>query len=136
MALFLILLLAGCGPARSDSQVEEDARALAEIYCKAQMLRAERFQLADEIRFLEDSIMMFPDAPETKNRELALQELQATTTSMWQRTKSVADSINRLLDSFYKGNYPEKADRSRLDKELEKVMRDVCDVNPASDLLK
>lgn len=129
LALFIILFSAGCSTSLSDQQVEADARQLAQIYCQAQQLRTERFQLADDIRMLEDTLMMYPDAPESAARKKTLDNLQAGTTDMWQRTKSMADSINQLLETFYKGNYPEKEDRIRLDKALEKVMLEVCATN-------
>jgi cell division protein FtsB len=129
LALFIILFSAGCTTTLSDQQVEADARQLAQIYCQAQELRTERFKLADDIRMLEDTLMMYPDAPESAARKIALENLQAGTTDMWRRTKTMADSINHLLETFYKGSYPEKADRNRLDQALEKVMHEICATN-------
>lgn len=136
VAFFILLVLTSCQSVPSSQDVEKDAQALAALYCRAQDLREERFKLADDIRFLEDSIATFPDAPETTTRKQTLIDLQGTTDDMWLRTKKLADSIDNLLSDFYKEKYPEKEDRSRLDEALMQVINSECPPTSSQDTLR
>ncbi|HAO48391.1 MAG TPA: hypothetical protein DCR35_03265, partial [Runella sp.] len=49
------LLMLGCQK-NNQAQLENDAQLMAQLECQARQLKEERFKVANDIRFMEDSL--------------------------------------------------------------------------------
>lgn len=120
-----LLFLLACGAGPSQEQVEADGRMLAELQCEARGLQRERFKLADDIRFLEDSLVQFPSPADTLRRQ-RLDALKGRTEDMWLRTKRMAEIISDTLAHLHRTRYQQPEERQRLDEALQKAFAALC----------
>ena len=125
--LLLVLFVFACGPDFSEEQLQKDGMTLAELQCAAKKLKDERFKLADDIRFLQDSLIILKaDTMRAAACRTRLDSLQGTTEEMWRRTKIMADSVNHTLERLQKETYHSKAARKQLDAAQEKAFGEIC----------
>lgn len=127
-ALWAILacLVAACGQQVTNEQVLADAAMLANLQCEAKKLQDERFQLATDIRLLEDSLYMEPDTARAAIYRTKLDKLSSGKEDIALRTKLMADSITHVLDGLYKGIYKDTAGRRLLDVALTAQFEKTC----------
>lgn len=131
LSLFLLaFLIFGCSekkPGITEEQIQKDGRTLAELQCAAKKLKDERFKLADDIRFLEDSIQLVrKDRAKMARYRFRLDSLKNTTEDMWRRTKIMADSVNHTLERLHKETYLDLEIRKQLDAAQEKAFGEIC----------
>jgi hypothetical protein len=123
-----LCFLLACGSGASQEQVEADGRMLAELQCEAQGIQHERFKLADDIRFLEDSLIHFPSPADTLRKQ-RLEALKGRTEDMWLRTKGMAEIISDTLAHLHRTRYQQPEERQRLDEALQKAFAQICPAN-------
>ncbi len=102
----------------SEETLKTDGAYLATLQCEAKKLQKERFQLAQDIRQLEDSVKYSTDSVALPSYKTKLDELVGSKEDMHLRTKTMADSITNVLNGFYEGTYKDTADRKLLDASL------------------
>lgn len=125
--LALVLLLSACGaPKLSEETLQADAAMLANLQCEAKKLQDERFQLATDIRMLEDSILNATDSTLIPAYQAKLDALTGTKEDMALRTKTMADSITHVLEQLHQGTYKDTADRKLLDVALSGQYEQLC----------
>jgi hypothetical protein len=124
---FIIALLISA-PVFSCNQKKQDnlqslANEFAEVECKAISIREQRFQLANTIRFTEDTLRQMKTADSSRLKQ-KLQVLNTEKQAILQRSLLLADSIHRHLDSLIANDLKDKADKEKfnnlLNVELEK----------------
>jgi hypothetical protein len=97
---WILLLFSSCGD--KGPQIDSLAADLANFECRAEKLKDLRFQLADKIRFTQDTMLhTAPDTMQMHNDLLAMdQQKQMILTQSLQ----LADTIKQKLD-FIRANY-------------------------------
>jgi hypothetical protein len=119
-------LLVSCNSKISDETLKSDGTYLATLQCEAKKIQEERFQLAQDIRQLEDSVQYSTDSVALPGYKAKLDELVGSKDDMHLRTKTMADSITKVLNSFYEGTYKDTADRKLLDVALKTAFEVTC----------
>ncbi len=126
-AIALGLFFASCaGNKLSEETLKADAQHLATLQCEAKKLQEERFQLANDIRMLEDSIMIAPDSISKQGYIEKLAVLTPNKEDVGLRTKTMADSISRTITALQEGTYKDTADRKLLDAALLSEFERLC----------
>ena len=100
---------------------------MAELECRAISLRNQRFQLANTIRFAEDSILknLTADSGKIKSELVLLQQQKE---SLLQRSLSLSDTIRKQLDSLEKNVFNGAESKQQFNDELQKAMSNLdCD---------
>lgn len=126
--LLILLASQACNnPSGEIETLEEDAAYLANLQCQAKALQKERFALAQEKNTLEDSILRFQNDPNVyPGLQERLEQFEPRAEDMWQRTKKMADSIQSVMDGYWKGTYKDTADRRLLDAALMESFQEIC----------
>jgi hypothetical protein len=114
----------GCRHQTKTLSLDQDSKLLATLFCEAKLLRLERFQLADQIRFTEDSILQFPE--KQKYFQPLLDSMNKLIEPIHQKTKDKAEQIKLLQKKLYDSIYISKEDRIFLDQEFLKVSKEMC----------
>jgi len=126
LVVLVALLVASCASNGSESTLQTDAAHLAQLQCEAKKLQEERFQLATDIRLLEDSIRTGQDSLLIQAQQAKLDKLVAGKEDMWLRTKAMADSVTLTLSNFHEGTYKDTADRKLLDVAMMSEFERIC----------
>lgn len=126
LALLLSLLVSCNNNEISEETLQADADMLANLQCDAKKLQEERFQLANNIRFLEDSVMATQDSMLLIGYKAKLADLAPQKESVLERTKIMADSISKTMMKLQQGTYKDTADRKLLDVALNKKFEQIC----------
>lgn len=115
------LLMLGCKK-NNQAQLENDAQLMAQLECQARQLKEERFKVANDIRFMEDSL--------TKNKlrlsPEKIAEIDSVKESYTLRTGELADKITKTMDSLFATTYRSQEEREQLDEATEKVLQKIC----------
>lgn len=115
------LLVLGCKK-DNQAQLENDAQLMAKLECQARQLKEERFKVANDIRFMEDSL--------TKNKlrlsPKKIAEIDSVKESYTIRTGELADKITKTMDSLFSTTYHSPEERQQLDEATEKVLQKIC----------
>jgi len=90
------------------------------------MLRMQRFELADQIRFTEDSLSKIKSDDGQAAFILRLDSLQKLVDPLAVKTKILADSINATQKGFYQKSYLTKETRLVLDQAFQKRIDEIC----------
>lgn len=124
-ALFLSLLLSSfsCKHQTKTLSPDLDSKLLATLFCEAKLLRLERFQLADQIRFTEDSLYNFRKT-KVLSASPGFHERAYRTSSS--KNKEKAEQIKLLQKKLYDSIYISREDRIFLDQEFLKVSKEMC----------
>lgn len=96
---------------------------MADLYCEAKSLRIRRFELADQIRFAEDSAQ---EGKGDLGSTPRLDSLNQMISPLADLTKILADSINALQQRFYQQDYYTKEKRKLLDQAFLKRIEEIC----------
>jgi hypothetical protein len=123
--LCIIPFLLSCNPNREEQRLDDDSSLLARLYCEAKTLRIQRFDLADQIRFTEESLLEGggQGLPELSTR---LDSLKKLVIPLADQTKVLSDSIDGLQQKFYRQAYSSKMQRKRLDLAFQKWIELLC----------
>ncbi len=96
----------------------------ANLECRAIELRKQRYQLADEMRFTDDTMLSDTSSEETKARmKDKLMKLDAGKDGLVNHGLQLADTIQKRLDSLIQGPLKQMEDRKEFDKLLEAELK-------------
>lgn len=98
---------------------------LAQLYCEAKLLRIQRFELADQIRFLEDSMALHRD----EQHPVLSRQLDSLNTLIGPlsiSTKVLADSIESTQKAWYTKKYQTPDQKKKLDQGFQKAITILC----------
>ncbi|MEP7323757.1 MAG: hypothetical protein ABI761_17660 [Saprospiraceae bacterium] len=122
--ILLMICVVSCNSI-DNNQLDRDSQLLAGLYCKAKEIRIRRFDLADRIRFTEDTLIM----KEFKSNffyQKRLDSLSAFKEPLTNLTKILSDSIfitqKKLYSKIY--NSPEK--KNLLDLAFKQAVEKIC----------
>jgi hypothetical protein len=115
------LSVLGCQK-NNQEQLDKDAKLMATLECEARQLKEERFKIANDIRFMEDSLMKH-HIPLTASQR---QQIDSVKTVLTMRTGKLADKITKTMDSLFVANYQTPEQRQTFDAATEKMLQEVC----------
>ena len=95
--------LFSCTGTTSESRepsLEAIVNDFAPLECRAVALREQRFALANQIRFTEDTLRSIADKKDTLRLHAILADLNDRRTTTTQQSLQLADSIKHTLDSL------------------------------------
>ena len=119
----LILLTAGgsCKPHRTDIGIL--VSGFADIECRAMRLRNSRFELANEIRFTEDTLMQTKNHSDSVRLKARLDSLNPEQEKIAELSRILADSIRINFDLLTKQHLANKEDTFNFNKQLNDTLR-------------
>lgn len=123
---FLTSAFYNCGTKTNELQLLVNSQLLAGLYCEAKFLRIQRFELADQIRFAEDSLSKIRSDDQHTTLILRLDSLQNLIEPLAKQTKALADSIHATQQGFYQKFYNTKEKRTVLDQAFQKRIQENC----------
>lgn len=118
-SFLVITLLASCKSEPSKETKSDAVQLMADLHCEAVSFRKARFELADKMRFMEDTLIQPTTADSVKVR--LKQELDALTPykdSVVTGGLELAKVIKSKLDSLIEQEFTEQSQRELFDAEL------------------
>jgi hypothetical protein len=119
----LTLLIASC---KTDKKEENDVKAIvarfAELECRAVSLREKRFELANQMRFTQDTLMRTPAPQEASRLKLKLEAFNKDKEALVAQSLALADSIKNSLGDLMKNNFKTEQDKRVFDDMLNKTL--------------
>ncbi len=115
--MVICMIMLSCQGDKKPYDVPAEAvEHLADLQCQARALKRERIALADTIRFREDRLLSGQVSEDEKDfLEQYMIEVEADKDDMYQRTKTMADSIKSLQMELWQTYFPDPDDRTILD---------------------
>lgn len=95
----------------------------ADIECRAIQLREHWFHLANEIRFIQDTIAKKNDKVEKARLKRKLEELNILKESILQSSLTIADSIHQILDSLNRQYLNDTANKRKFNEVLKSMLQ-------------
>ncbi len=111
-----ILLLYSCGEKHT---MAEEASRLAERECRAMALREQRFTLANQIRFTQDTMLKAPPGTDTMPYSEKLRFYNSEKERLTNESRLLADTIRQQLDSLQKTIINNPQEQKQFDQLLE-----------------
>lgn len=115
------LFLVRCGKDEK-AELEKNAQLMAVLECEARQLKEERFNAANEIRLMEDSLAKH-------HMELTVsqnQHIDSVKNEYTLRTGQLANKITKTMDSLFAVSYQTPEERQMFDVAVEKRLQEVC----------
>jgi hypothetical protein len=101
---------------------ETDVALMADLRCEAQQLKNKRFEVANVLRFRNDSLAKL-DIPLT---DLQKQEEDSIRQRLTLRTGEVAVRLTRTMDSLFEIHYKTVEQRQAFDVAVERKVQEMC----------
>ena len=89
----------------SNADVGKWVMGIADVECKAISLREQRFALANEIRFAQDTLMQTKDKTDTVRLSNKIAKLTKQKESILNQSLAIADSIKSQLDTLKSNHF-------------------------------
>ncbi|RDB05733.1 hypothetical protein [Runella aurantiaca] len=107
---------------KDGGQFEKDVQLMANLECEARQLKEERFNAANDIRLMEDSLAKhhLPLSPAQSQR------IDSVKTAYTLRTGQLAEKITKTMDSLFAVSYKTIEQRQAFDAATEKKLQEVC----------
>lgn len=115
------LTMLGCKK-NNQEQLDKDAKLMATLECEARQLKEERFKIANEMRFMEDSLAKCKIALTAAQS----QQMDSVKNVYTVRTGALADKITKTMDSLFSMTYHNPEERQQLDEATEIVLQKIC----------
>ena len=120
LLLFSVLSTSSCSRKNNLSDKISD---FADIECRAVRLREFRFDLANKIRFAEDTLMHTHLQSDSLRLQARLNFLRPQQDSVAIVSRNLADSIRLKFDNLTKGELKTKADQRKFNNELNDTLK-------------
>lgn len=117
----IVILMMSCQE-NAKQQLEKDAKLMATLECEARQLKEYRFKVANDIRFMEDSLMKTAKALTATQSK----EIDSIRNELTLRTGGLADKITKTMDSLFTLQYKTTEQRHEFDVATEKILQEVC----------
>lgn len=119
IVLIGIGFLSACGSKEEKEAVIDPVEWMADLHCEAVELRKARFELADEMRFIQDTIML-PETSDSLKMKLQakLDKLEPYKDSVVTRSLDLAKVIKFKLDSLIENELEFGEERKAFDERL------------------
>ena len=119
LIIFVVAAFVACENEATKEVGEDPVQWMADLHCEAVSLRKARFELADKMRFIEDTLILPNTSDSTKAvLQTQLNDLQPYKDSVVNRSLDLAKVIKFKLDSLIEHEFIETAQRKAFDAEL------------------
>lgn len=120
--LFYCVLLAACCACNRPATVDNKAKLeqLADRSCRAISIRKQRFLLADQIRFAQDTLLQTKSKADSDRLQVRLKIYLTQKPELLKQSLALADTIHRQLDSLMP--YTDKVAQKRFTKSLDSLL--------------
>ncbi len=119
LIIFVVAAFVACENEATKEVGEDPVQWMADLHCEAVSLRKARFELADKMRFIEDTLILPNTSDSTKAvLQTQLNDLQPYKDSVVNRSLDLAKVIKFKLDSLIEQEFIETAQRKAFDAEL------------------
>ena len=110
-----------CGPSKI---LDKKANEIAGLECRAISLREQRFALANQFRFTQDSLLHLTSSADSAH---LIQEISVYTSEknkLLQQSLQLADTIHLALDSLRKYVFTSPDDKKLFDQKLKNALKE------------
>lgn len=115
----LLIAFASCESEPAKQEGIDPVQLMADLHCEAVTLRKARFELADKMRFMEDTLMQPSTSDSSKAvLQFRLTDLEPYKDSVVTRSLDLAKVIKFKLDSLIEREFTEKSQREAFDTQL------------------
>lgn len=121
IALLTVIVFVSACQQEEQSQFKsaDPVQLMANLHCEAVSLRKARFELADKMRFMEDTLIQSITSDSTKARlQFELTSLEPYKDSVVTRSLELAKVIKLKLDSLIEQEFTEMKQRETFDAQL------------------
>ncbi len=108
---------------QSAKHAKSSVMRMADLECRAISLREQRFALANEIRFAQDTLLHFSTTKDTATLSDSLQIFLQKKEILLQASLQLADTIHKQLDSLRKFSFKNVDDKHAFDKKLSEELK-------------
>lgn len=125
--VFLFFYLTSC---HRQNVMDEKANYIAGLECRAVLLREQRFALANQLRFAQDTLLQKKGSYDTIRLVQKIESFKKTKVRLLQESLQLADTIHLALDSIRKFAFTGNDDKRFFDLKLQEALRKRgCDKN-------
>ena len=123
--LFILAVLLSCTlfACRQQRDVDEKVNYIADLECRAVVLRESRFALANQIRFAQDTLLKTKRAEDTLRLVQQIQTFTHEKDTLLQHSLQLADTIHLQLDSLRKFIFSDNNDRKQFEQKLNEALQ-------------
>lgn len=123
--LFLLLFIVaasifGCNNEKTDIKGLVDR--FADLECRAMSLRERRFELANQLRFTQDTLLASTAVKDTLRLKLKLESFNKEKDILLQQSLSLADSIKNTLNDIMKNSLTKAEDKHAFNEALNQTL--------------
>jgi hypothetical protein len=115
---FAIIVVSVFGCKRNSKSLGIAVDRFAALECRAISLRERRFDLANQIRFTEDSLLEKSNKGDTVRLRIKLNDLNKEKEVVLKQSLSLADTIRMQLDDLKKNQLADEKDKADFDRLL------------------
>ncbi len=119
LGFFLILFVLSCN-ADEHPKLNAVAESFSDLECRAISLRKQRYKLADEIRFTQDTLIH--TKKDTVHHSANLRLMEAEREILTAQSLSLADTIRLQLDSLMKFVLLQPEEKQQFSKVLDSIL--------------
>ena len=119
-AFIIVVILSSCQERKPD--LKELVEDFAELECRAISLREKRFELANQIRFTQDSLSIHAGKADTTQFKSKLDSYNLVKNQVLQQSLSLADSIKVRLSDIMQNQLTEVSDKKMFNDMLNKTL--------------
>lgn len=120
--IYAAVFMSAASCSRSKADVKSMIDKLAGFECRAMLLKEQRFALANQIRFTQDSLVQQTSDAEKTRLQANLDALNKQKDVLVQHSLSLADTIRLQLDSLTQNQSADAKDRASFDKMLNEAL--------------
>lgn len=123
--LLICCFLLKCGTKPDIQNIDRESKHWAALYCEARELRDRRFELADLIRYAEDTLKKMQN-DQANIYSARLDSLRALVQPVTAKSALLADSITSLQQKLYASTLHSQKARKNLDQAFHKAIQEIC----------
>ncbi|MCW3111088.1 MAG: hypothetical protein JWQ09_5594 [Segetibacter sp.] len=116
----LVMFTISCQSRETDIKGMVDK--FADLECRAMSLREKRFDLANQLRFTQDTLLQTTDKRDTTRLKLKLEFFNKEKDAMLQQSLSLADSIHNELSDLMKNKLANQNDKATFNQMLNNTL--------------
>ncbi len=122
--VFVALLVSCCFiSCKRQSVLDEKTNYIADLECRAVLLREQRFALANQLRFAQDTLLTAKSSSDSLRLSSQIHIFTKEKEILLQHSLQLADTIHLQLDSLRKFIFTGSNDKKLFDQKLNEVLQ-------------
>lgn len=120
LCCIIVVFIFSCQSDKTD--IKELVDKFADLECRAITLREKRFELANQMRFTQDTLLQITNKADTSRFNLKLAYYNKDKEAVLQQSLSLADSIRTALNDLMKNKLTKENDKAAFNKMLNETL--------------